>query len=190
MAASEHICRRTLLDLPRFIELARYYADAVPSIASPDHSGSIAGLAIFSGLLSTVATWQVNHPYVFYLGPGIFFGLLVLLPWCRACGISWWQTLLTVCLSPVGYAAAVGLVLSQTGYTLAAGLAGCAITFAPLFVGTHPRIRASLIRAMFVGGLVGIPISFLCLAMVGGVAVWQVAVAWCLCAAFDSGERQ
>src|SRR3989442_1529016 len=122
MSLSENIRKRTLLDLPRFVESMVYFDDAVPSVARPNRAAIINGLAIFSGLLSTIATWQVNHSFVFYLAPGIFFGVLVLLPWCMCCRISWWQTVLAVCLAPVGYAAAVHLVVIGTAFALFSGL--------------------------------------------------------------------
>src|SRR5580765_5805075 len=126
MNVSESIRKRTFLDLPRFVESVAYYDDTMPSIARPNHAAVINGLALFSGVLSTIATWQMSHPWVFYLAPGIFFGVLVLLPWCWCCRISWCQTLLTVCLAPVGYASAVHLVQTGTVFMLFAGLAGCA----------------------------------------------------------------
>jgi hypothetical protein len=177
--------KSTLLDLPRFDASGSPSADVVPDIARRWQAPTIVGASVLAGVLSTVATWQVNEPYVFYLGPGVLFGALVLLPWCRCCDIPWGQTLAAVGLAPLASAATAYLLLAYTVYSLAAPLLGCTIMFAPIFVQCHARVRCALIAALSVGALLGLVLIAPCVALIGGVAVWQIAVAYCLSTALE-----
>jgi hypothetical protein len=178
--------RTTPLELPPFDESTSRLNVSVPSIAKPNRAGTIVSLSIVSGVLSTFAAVEMNHGYVFYLGPGILFGLIVLLPWCWWCQIGGWQTLATVCLAPLGYAAAVQMVLSMVPFCLLAGLVGSAVTFTPILLAAHPNIRFYVIVAVGVGWIVGIAVPILF--CIGGVLIWQVCVAYCLSQALAIDE--
>lgn len=172
-----HFRKATLADLPRFEE-SLLPDTGVPDIALRRESSAVVWMALFSGALSTVAAWQLNNLPLFYLGPGTLFGLLVLLPWCRSCGVSWLQTLAAAGLAPLGYAAAVALTLNFSIYSLAAGLVGSAIMFAPILVRCHRRARLALLNAGAAGATLGMVVPVF--ALVGGIAAWQMAVACCL----------
>jgi len=144
----------------------------------------LAALTVLSGALSTCSLWF--QPAGFWLGPGVIFGLLVLLPWCRACQVPWSQTWAIVWLSPCGYAAAVYVFC--LGWFPVAGLVACAITFAPLANGCHPRVRSAAMTATLVGCLAGWLFMVWFLAAFGGVALWQIAVGWCLCKALRADD--
>jgi hypothetical protein len=57
--------------------------------------------------------------------------------------------------------------------------------FAPIFVQCHARVRCALIAALSVGALLGLVLIAPCVALIGGVAVWQIAVAYCLSTALQ-----
>lgn len=178
-----------LADLPPF-QASMPETTAPPDIALRHEPKAIVGAAIFSGALSMVAACQLNNPAVSYVGPGLLFGLLVLVPWYRSCGISWPQTLAAGGLAPCGYAVAVHLACSGSAGLLASGAVVCALMFAPLVVRCHPRVRAALIGAFFVGAMFGMVLAALpILALLGGIAAWQIAVAYCLSAALWVEER-
>jgi hypothetical protein len=172
--------KSTLLHLPRFDASGSPSVVVVPDIARRSQAPAIVWASVLAGALSTVAVWQVNIPHVFYLGPGVIFGCMVLMLWCRLCRISWGQTLAAVGLAPVAFAAVVYLTLRFDVFTLAAPLVGCAIMFAPIFARCHPRVRYSLFITMGVGWLLGLMLIAPCVALIGGVAVWQIAVAYCM----------
>ncbi len=160
---------------------------SIPSIARPRRSGFVLGGAIVSGGLSTLALYS-QHDLGFWLGPGLLFGLLVLLPWCRFCAIGWGDTLAAVGLAPLGYLVAVYLTYHYTGFTLFAGLAGSVIMFLPLLVRSHPRVRCAVATALGVGWSLGLVLAVPFVAYFGGVAVWQICVAYCLCSALEPPE--
>jgi hypothetical protein len=173
-----------LLDLPRFDASGSPSADAAPDIARRWAAAAIVCASVLAGALSNVAIWQAKA-YVFYLGPGVFFGLMVLLPWCRWCGISWGQTLAAVGLTPIAHAVAVHLTLTYSVYSLAAPFVGCLIMFAPIVVQCHARVRCAITAALSVGWVLGVVLIAPCLALIGGVAAWQIAVAYCLSTALQ-----
>ncbi len=177
---SQAFKRCSLLTLPRLDEAHFPDGAATPDIARRQGAKTVVGMSVLSGMLSTVAAWQVSESYVFYLGPGVFFGILVLLPWCRFCRISWPQTLTAVALAPIGYLTAAHLTLAGNIYSLTASLLGCVIMFCPIFLRCHPRIRYALIVAVGVGWLIGVMLVVPYLALLGGIAAWQVAVAYCM----------
>src|SRR5271166_3257984 len=116
-----------LLHLPRFDASGSPSVDTAPDVARRWAAPAIVSASLLAGVLSNIAAWQVNSPYVFYLGPGILFGCMVLLPWCRFCDIPWGQTLAAVGLAPIASAATAYLMLTNTIYALAGPLVGCAI---------------------------------------------------------------
>ncbi len=174
-----------LLDLPRFDASGSPSVDIAPDVARRCLAPTIVCASLLAGVLSNVAAWQINSPYVFYLGPGLLFGSMVLLPWCRFCDVSWGQTLAAVGLAPIASAATAYLMRTNTLYALAAPFIGCAIMFAPIFVQCHPRVRCALIAALSVGSFLGLVLIAPCVALVGGVAAWQIAVAYCLSTALQ-----
>jgi hypothetical protein len=189
MATPHTFHRIALLHLPRFDASGSPSADIVPDVARRWAAPTIVSVSVLAGALSNVAAWRVNDPCVFYLGPGVFFGVMVLLPWCRYCGISWGQTLAAVVLAPIAHAAAVLLMLTYSAYSLAAPLVGCALMFAPIFVQCHARVRCALIAALSVGWVLGVALIAPCLALIGGVAGWQIAVAYCLSTALQVDDK-
>lgn len=184
METSNHFRKATLPDLPRFAEPAS--RDETPNIAKRSWAATIYSLAVVSGILSNIAVWQLDRPCIFYFAPGVLFGLLVLLPWCGFCQVSWGQTVATVCLAPLGYAAAV--CIHHSAFSIFAGLVGGSITFAPLLLKSHPRVRGSVYAGLAVGWVLGAPMQVY--ALVGGVLVWQVAVGYCLSQALMVDDPQ
>ena len=183
---------KRMLSLPHVMAKRRWITSGTLFRTSrkPHREQIIAALAVLSGVLSTLSMslWP-REGYGFWLGPGLLFGLFFLLPWCRFCQISWAITAATVFLSPIGFAAAVYLVLRCDPCSLMGGLAGSVITFAPLLLEPDRRIRQAVTAALVCGSGVGFFLSMSCLAVIGGVAVWQIAVAYCLRQALKMDDR-
>jgi hypothetical protein len=139
-----------------------------------------------SGLASNVWLWTYD-PIAVWFGPGLLFGLLVMLPWCHWCEISGWKTAATVALAPVGYAAAVYAYFHAWWFF--SGLIGCTICFAGVLAGGHSRVRAAAWMAGLMGWWAGAAMIFPFMPFVGGVAFWQVAVAACLSTALRIEKR-
>jgi len=149
----------------------------MPAITWPWRAQALVRLSCLSGFLSTIFLWSMSE-YVFWFGPGVVFGLCVMLPWCIWCKVSRLQTFATVVLAPLGYAAAV--YLTTLGVPLFAGLAGCTIAFGHLMFAGHSRIRSAVFWAGVVGWLFGVLFVMPLLAFIGAIAAWQIAVAVCL----------
>lgn len=91
-------------------------------------------------------------------------------------------------LAPLGYAAAVYLTINFNGFTLFAGLAGSAIMLVPLMVRGHPRVRSEVWIALGAGWWVGWVSAVPILACLGGVALWQICVAYSLSTALEKED--
>ena len=148
--------------------------EPLPDIRAPSRAGVVFGLSLVSGVVSSVA-FTAGGSYGFWFLPGVFFGLLVLLPWCLWCRFAPAQTVLCVALAPLGYMVAV---MAFFAFPLSGGL-GCAMTLAPAWIDTHRKVRQAVAWAVFAGTLLGV--GFWCAdSYPAGVFVWQAGVGLCL----------
>jgi hypothetical protein len=170
---------------PRGIASLRIDEDAVPSIVRPGRANCLAWLAALSGVLSTAAIWCGGMKSgIFCFGPGVLFGLLVMLPWCWWCRLPWWKTLLIVVLSPLGYAAAVFVLIP-----FVSALVGSTILLAPVMYFGHRRICDTAFNAWVAGFFLGFLFIFPFTAYAGAILIWQVGVASFLANALSIDER-
>jgi len=158
----------------RDIESIPVFDERLLKIARTRRDGHVVTLSVISGLLSTVLLWSESS-FTLWLGPGIVFGLFVMLPWCLWCRLPWQQTVASLVLAPAGYMAAVYVAVAEA--PMLAGLVGSTILFAPLIFFCHARIRSALCSAGAAGWLLGILCAIPYLAYFGGIACWQIGVA-------------
>jgi hypothetical protein len=129
-------------------------------------------LGFVAGWVSTLAWWGsarlLNSELGFLVGPGVCFGLVVLIPFSRWCGRGWWRTLFTPAVSAGAYYAAVMAFvansppfgdtnLSQMLGGFVAGGCGAAIVAAWLTPWLWPRPPVLFWTAtLLMGGLGGV----------------------------------
>ena len=126
--------------------------------------------------------------------PGLVYGVVVALPWCKACRFHPLQTLAIVVLSVVGYFLAVMLILrSNSVIAISAGSLGPLVMLVPILQPVWDPIRRAAVLTVLVGGVVGVAFwTFLfvgrllnsqdvgVLFAISCVALWQVATAYTL----------
>jgi hypothetical protein len=156
-------------ELPYFVA-----EEPIPNLRVPARAGALRGLSLLSAIASALAFRYFGAGHDWLL-PGVFFGLLVLLPWCVWCRFATLQTLACVVLAPVGYMVAVQVYLVFPF----SGFLGCALMFAPGWIDSHRKIQDAIAWATVIGTLVGMCFWAFAFAPFA-VALWQLAVAWAM----------
>ncbi len=151
----------------------------------PSFGHRIVGLALFSGLLSGLSLFV--EPLGTYAGPGILYGLMVLLPCCRLANVSVPNMVVSVISSTVAYYAAVRLFLEAECPALLCGAIG-ALATTSLLLSLGFRASIGLFYVVVAGTLAGyvdgLMITLLpsddfwwTFKMTGVMVVWQVTTA-------------
>ena len=126
--------------------------------------------------------------------PGLVYGIVVALPWCKACRLHPLQTIAIVVLSVVGYFLAVMLTLrSDPVLAILAGSLGPLVMLIPILRPVWDAIRRAAVLTVIAGGVVGVAFwTFLfvgrllnshdvgLMLAISCVALWQVATAYTL----------
>jgi hypothetical protein len=142
---------------------------------------TIVVLSVVSGILSATIPVVVLPALTFL--PGIAFGLLVMIPWAKACRFSHGAAAMCGMLSVAGYYVALrlgkdgGFILAPVG-----GAVGTALAVLPGLIAEQEEARRVSCQAILVGACAALIFAVATftespLLAFLGIAFWQVAVA-------------
>lgn len=144
-------------------------------------------LSLVSGILSAAIPVVVLPALAFF--PGIAFGLLVMIPWAKACGLNFGAAATCGLLGVGGYYLAFRMGEDGNFFLAPAGGAiGTALMVVPGLISKQEGVRRASCRAILVGAGAALifPMAIFAKALFllfVGIAAWQVAVALVLATA-------